>query len=151
MRGALLRKREGGGSAGRGGAKEGGGRRSRKRSRGTRPEEGERIRQVDPTCRWPREREEGKMGRRRGWNLGRWAGRAERGKRGEGLGSFSFFVFFFNLFKSFSNFKLFSRFKHFKPFASFQIILKSFKTSHKQIIKPCIQNMMHKHLLLLNY
>jgi hypothetical protein len=70
----------------------------------------------------------------------------------KGLGSF-----FFNLFKSFSNFKLkhlfnFSTLKLFKPyFSSFQIILKTFKTSHKQLIKPCIQNMMHKHLLLLNY
>jgi hypothetical protein len=83
---------------------------------------------------------------------GGWAG-GLKGRGGvKGLGSFfSFFFFFFNLFKTFSNFKLFSKFKHFKPFASFQIILKSFKTSHKQIIKACIQNMMHKHLLLLNY
>jgi hypothetical protein len=60
---------------------------------------------------------------------GRWrkAGeRAERKKGERGLGVF----FFFNLFKSFSNFKLFSKFNHFKPFASFQIILKTFKTSH---------------------
>jgi hypothetical protein len=78
---------------------------------------------------------------------GGWAG-GLKGRGGvKGLGSF----FFLNLFKSFSNFKLFSKFKHFKPFASFQITLKSFKTSHKQIIKPCIQNMIHKHLLLLNY
>jgi hypothetical protein len=28
------------------------------------------------------------------------------------------------------NFKFFSKCKHFKPFASFQIILKTFKTSH---------------------
>jgi hypothetical protein len=39
-------------------------------------------------------------------------------------------LFFLNLFKSFSNIKFFSKFKHFKPFASFQIILKFFKTSH---------------------
>jgi hypothetical protein len=33
----------------------------------------------------------------------------------------------------------------------FQNIVKTFKTIHKQTIKPCIQIMMHKHLLLLNY
>jgi hypothetical protein len=90
----------------------------------------------------------------------------EREGEGEGFGEFSFFFsqpfqtfkfkpFFkllkFKLLQNFSRFKLFSKFKHFKPFQSFQNILKTFKTSHKQTIKSCIQIMMHKHLLLLNY
>jgi hypothetical protein len=75
---------------------------------------------------------------RRGW-LG-WAGLE---KRREGEKRY-FFKHFFQLFQTFE-IGLFS--KHSKIF---KIILKAFKTSHKQIIKPCIQIMMHKHLLLLN-
>jgi hypothetical protein len=56
---------------------------------------------------------------------------------------------FSNLFKlTFQTFEIELFSKHSKIF---KIFLKSFKTSHKQIIKPCIQNMMHKHLLLQNY
>jgi hypothetical protein len=73
---------------------------------------------------------------RRGW-LG-WAGLEER-REGEKR------YFFQTLFQTFE-IGLFS--KHSKIFKTF---LKAFKTSHKQIIKPCIQIMMHKHLLLLNY
>jgi hypothetical protein len=65
-----------------------------------------------------------------------WAGREKRGREE---------VFFQTLFQTFE-IGLFS--KHSKIFKTF---LKAFKTSHKQIIKPCIQIMMHKHLLLLNY
>jgi hypothetical protein len=67
---------------------------------------------------------------------------------------FSFFNFCFKPFQTLNSniFLTFQTLKLFKPYySSFQIIFKSFKTSHKQIIKPCIQNMMHKHLLLLNY
>jgi hypothetical protein len=81
------------------------------------------------------------------------------GRDGFGEFFFSFFKHFSTFqtfeiqtpFQNFSRFKLFPEFKHFKPFQSFQNILKTFKTSHKQTIKPCIQIMMHKHLLLLNY
>jgi hypothetical protein len=60
--------------------------------------------------------------------VGSWAAGWKREGEREGLGRFSFFkTFVLNLFKLS---KLFSKFKHFKPFASFQIILKSFKTSH---------------------
>jgi hypothetical protein len=70
----------------------------------------------------------------------------EKGRE-RGFGSFSFF----KPFQTFK-FKLFPKFKHFKPFFEiFQNNLQTFKTSHKQTIKPCIQIMMHKHLLLLNY
>jgi hypothetical protein len=46
-----------------------------------------------------------------GWNLGRWAGRAERGKKGEGWG---FWEFFLSSLQTFSNFK----FKHLLTFQS---------------------------------
>jgi hypothetical protein len=59
-------------------------------------------------------------------------------------------IFFFKtLFKlTFQSFEIELFSKHSNIFKTF---LKAFKTSHKQIIKPCIQIMMHKHLLLLNY
>jgi hypothetical protein len=82
----------------------------------------------------------------------RWA--AGFGPKGRGGLGFCLFVYFFskpfsNLFKlTFQTFEIELFSKHSKIF---KIFLKSFKTSHKQIIKPCIQNMMHKHLLLLNY
>jgi hypothetical protein len=100
------------------------------------------------------------VGRRRGWWSQREGGPTERKKkeRGrriaglgreerdrEGLGSF----LFLNLFKlTFQTFEIELFSKHSKIFRTF---LKAFKTSHKQIIKPCIQIMMHKHLLLLDY
>jgi hypothetical protein len=62
--------------------------------------------------------------------VGRWRKAGQRAERKRGRERVRSFSFFFNLFKSFSNFKLFSKFKHLKPFASFQIILKTFKTSH---------------------
>jgi hypothetical protein len=87
----------------------------------------------------------GKKKERRGGCAG--LGREERER--EGLGGFGEFSFFFKIFsKLLFNFKFKLCSKHFKIFT---IILKAFKTSHKQIIKPCIQIMMHKHLLLLNY
>jgi hypothetical protein len=83
----------------------------------------------------------------------------ERGRRAAGLGrdegvkGLGFCLFFLNLFRTFSNshFKLLklNSFQNTPRFSKH--FFKSFKTSHKQIIKPCIQNMMHKHLLLLNY
>jgi hypothetical protein len=76
---------------------------------------------------------------RRGW-LG-WAGREMRGRE-------DVFVFFQTLFQLFQTFEIGLFSKHSKIFKTF---LKAFKTSHIQIIKPCIQIMMHKHLLLLNY
>jgi hypothetical protein len=73
--------------------------------------------------------------------------RREKEKRGRGLGNF--LLFFLNLFKlTFQTFEIELFPKHSKIFKTF---LKAFKTSHKQIIKPCIQIMMHKHLLLLDY
>jgi hypothetical protein len=75
-----------------------------------------------------------------------WAERRGRERVWEVLENF---LFFFKIFsKLLFNFKFKLCSKHFKIFT---IILKAFKTSHKQIIKPCIQIMMHKHLLLLNY
>jgi hypothetical protein len=74
---------------------------------------------------------------RRGW-LG-WAGREMRGRE-------EVFVFFKHFFNFFELLKLDFFSKHSKIFKTF---LKAFKTSHKQIIKPCIQIMMH--ILLLNY
>jgi hypothetical protein len=80
---------------------------------------------------------------------GKWAGEEKRERvaglgrereEREGFGKFSFF-FFSNLFKTLN----------LNSFQNFQNILKTYKTSHKQAIKPCIQIMMHKHLLLLNY
>jgi hypothetical protein len=82
----------------------------------------------------------------------RWA--AGFGPKGRGGLGFCLFIYFFfqTFFKPFqthiSNFEIELFSKHSKIF---KIFLKSFKISHKQIIKPCIQNMMHKHLLLLNY
>jgi hypothetical protein len=72
--------------------------------------------------------------------------RREGEKREEGFGKFSSF------FQTFSNshFKLL-KLNSFQNTKIFKTFLKAFKTSHKQIIKPCIQIMMHKHLLLLNY
>jgi hypothetical protein len=87
----------------------------------------------------------------------RWAdGKGKRKRGGGGLlgwaerrGRERVWEVFFNLFKlTFQTFEIELFSKHSKIFKTF---LKSFKTSHKQIIKPCIQNMMHKHLLLLNY
>jgi hypothetical protein len=99
-----------------------------------------------------RERELGRAGRKK--QRERWVGlEKEKGReRDEVFLKKILFKVIFQTFKIelFSNFKfkLFS--KHFNPFQNFQIILKTFKTSHKQI-KPCIRIMMHKHLLLLNY
>jgi hypothetical protein len=88
--------------------------------------------------------------RERGRGGGTGTGWAER--RGErGLGVLESFLFFKLLeLSSFSNFKFKLFLKHFNPFQIFQNILKTFKTSHKQI-KPCIPIMMHKLLLLLIY
>jgi hypothetical protein len=74
--------------------------------------------------------------------------RREREKRGRGLGNFLllFFQTFLNSHFNFFEIELFS--KHSKIFKTF---LKAFKTSHNQIIKPCTQITMHKHLSLLNY
>jgi hypothetical protein len=83
----------------------------------------------------------------RGERKGRWAKREKR-KRGErGLG---FLFLFLNLFKLL-NLNSFQNLNTSSLFQNFQNNLKTFKTSHKQTIKPCIQIMMHKHLLLLNY
>jgi hypothetical protein len=83
---------------------------------------------------------------------GCWAARAEKKGKGRGKRGLGFFQTFSNSFFKLLNYKLFSKIKHFKPFASFQIILKTFKTSLPHTKKiPCKQNMMHKHLLLLNY
>jgi hypothetical protein len=76
-----------------------------------------------------------------------------KGERGEGVWESLLFFFkplkFKLLFKlTFQTFEIELFSKHSKIFKTF---LKAFKTSHKQIIKPCIQIMMHKHLLLLNY
>jgi hypothetical protein len=90
----------------------------------------------------------------RGERVGRWAKREEGRERDEVLFSF---LFFQNLFKTlFQLFKLLnlSSFQNLNTsslFQNFQNNLNTFKTSHKQTIKPCIQIMMHKHLLLLNY
>jgi hypothetical protein len=104
-------------------------------------------------------------GRRSGPLRVRWAGREGKlgrlGRNGEGerkerVGGFVLSLFFQNLFKTpFQLFKLlnlnsFQILNTSSRFQSFQNILKTFKTSHKQT-KPCIQIMMHKHLLLLNY
>jgi hypothetical protein len=99
----------------------------------------------------------GKKERRKGKRVGPRRGEKERGglgwkkekgrEREEGFKSFLFF------FQTFSNFKLlnlnsFQNLNTSSLFQSFQNILKTFKTSHKQP-KPCIRIMMHKHLLLL--
>jgi hypothetical protein len=73
--------------------------------------------------------------------------RREREKKGRGLGSF-LLSFFSNLFKLiFQTFEIELFFKLFLTFQTF----KHFKASHQQTKTPCIQIMMHKHLLLLNY
>jgi hypothetical protein len=75
----------------------------------------------------------------------RWAGDKGVGWAGmrEGEGErFGVFLFFLNLFKLLK-IKLFSNLKTTNLFQNFQNILTTFKTSH--------QNMMLKHLLLLNY
>jgi hypothetical protein len=89
-------------------------------------------------------------------------GEGKKKREGEKRGVWVFFCFQ-NLFKPFSTFQTlnsfktfqdlnsFPKFKHFKPFQNVQNNFKTFKTSHKQTIKPCIQIMMHKHLLLLTY
>jgi hypothetical protein len=81
----------------------------------------------------------GKERERRRWAAGFWAKR----EGVKGLGSFLFL--FLTLFKLTS--QIINSLKVFK----IKIILKTFRTSHNQIIKPCNQKMMHKHLLLLNY
>jgi hypothetical protein len=87
----------------------------------------------------------------------RWAGKRRKAgwlkEREGGRKGFETFHFFQNLF-NFSNFLNLNSFQILNTsslFQNFQNILKTFKTSHKQTIKPCIQLMMHKHLLLLNY
>jgi hypothetical protein len=80
-----------------------------------------------------------------------WASGDKRAGREKGRerGWEGFLLVFLNLFKlTFQTFEIELFSKHSKIFRTF---LKAFKTSHKQIIKPCIQIMMHKHLLLLNY
>jgi hypothetical protein len=79
----------------------------------------------------------------RGGPVGGWAARAaglRAGKgereREEGVG-----VLFFSFFQTFE-IELFSNFSRF---------LKHFKASRQQTKTSCIQIMMHKHLLLLNY
>jgi hypothetical protein len=93
---------------------------------------------------------------RRGWWAAQvsgpsWASGDKRAGREKGRerGWEGFLLVFLNLFKlTFQTFEIELFSKHSKIFRTF---LKAFKTSHKQIIKPCIQIMMHKHLLLLNY
>jgi hypothetical protein len=71
-----------------------------------------------------------------------WAGPRGEGERFRGLERF---VFFSKTFQIFSNFK-------FKPFfINLFKLSKHFKASHQQTKTPCIQIMMRKHLLLLNY
>jgi hypothetical protein len=69
--------------------------------------------------------------------------RREGEKRGVWRERFGF------LFQFFSNLFNFSNFQDLNSFPKFSNHFKTFKTSHKQT-KPCIQIMMHKHLLLLN-
>jgi hypothetical protein len=99
---------------------------------------------------WASERgKEGELGHGKETSLARKAGRrreaAQRAEREEvrDLGGsifskpFSFKTLFLN---SFRTSKFFSNFKHFKPFACFQIILKTFKTSHQHTKTSCIAN-----------
>jgi hypothetical protein len=70
-----------------------------------------------------------------------------RGPKGEGEEGWVFFQTPFSfLFKPFQtqNFEI-------EFFSNFSRFLKHFKASHQQTKTPCIQIMMHKHLLLLNY
>jgi hypothetical protein len=98
--------------------------------------------------------------RRGSWAaLASWAGRGGevgprglKGEGGRGLGFFGFFLYYFFqthfsfLFKPFQtqNFEI-------ELFSNFSRFLKHFKASHQQTKTSCIQIMMHKHLLLLNY
>jgi hypothetical protein len=90
--------------------------------------------------------EQGREKEREGGGLLGWAERRGRERVWEVLESFLFFETFFKLL----NLNSFQNLNTSSLFQSFQNILKTFKTSHKQTIKPCIQIMMHKHLLLLN-
>jgi hypothetical protein len=63
----------------------------------------------------------------------------------------SFFSTILQLFKLLKFKLLFKLFKIQTIFQNFQINLKTFKALHQQTKTPCIQIMMHKHLLLLNY
>jgi hypothetical protein len=75
-----------------------------------------------------------------------------KGEGGRGLGGVWVFLYYFFqtpfsfLFKPFQtqNFEI-------ELFSNFSIFLKHFKASHQQTKTPCIQIMIHKHLLLLNY
>jgi hypothetical protein len=71
-------------------------------------------------------------------------GRVREKREGE-KGGFGFSFLFFKLL----NLNSFQNLNTSSLFQNFQNHLKTFKTSHKQTIKPCIQIMMHKHLLLL--
>jgi hypothetical protein len=95
----------------------------------------------------------GHTGKKKG--QGGWAGPEER--REEEKRDLFFFQTLFQLFKplnlNFSKlFQLLNSFQNLNTsslFQNFQNNLKTFETSHKQTIKPCIQIMMHKHLLIL--
>jgi hypothetical protein len=108
---------------------------------------------VDWKRRWAArgKRKEGgrEVGRASCWAAGVAGPRAgkerKEGEREEGFEQFCFSNLYKFTFQTFE-IELFS--KNSKIFKTF---LKAFKTSHKPIIKPCIQIMMHKHLLLLNY
>jgi hypothetical protein len=71
--------------------------------------------------------------------------------RVRGFEGFGFLFFFSNLFliKPFSKLNSFQTLNTSNSFQNFQIILKTFKTSHHHIYTPCKQKMMLKHLLLL--
>jgi hypothetical protein len=71
--------------------------------------------------------------------LGRGLEKKEGRERREGFGERGLVSNLFN----------FSNFQDLNSFPKFSNHFKTFKTSHKQT-KPCIQIMMHKHLLLLN-
>jgi hypothetical protein len=74
----------------------------------------------------------------RGSRPAAWLGYAGQNReKGEGVwrGFFSFFPnLFLNLFKLLNSFQTLFKPKHFKLFSNFQIILKTFETSHEQTI-----------------